>query len=171
MLRFNQHISILGVTLKRCFIELASFSCVFFIIWISFVQIMYLIFNQNLGGYLSLTKSMQSALEIMIGKLSATQFLQSNSILGPIIISAYCSVILFFALNIFISIILESFDKVRREAKIDPDKFGFMGHILEKFGNFLKKTDKSPPSTDYKTHLDLFPKQVDQIIDILITVF
>jgi hypothetical protein len=171
MLRFNQHISILGITLKRCFIELASFSCVFFIIWISFVQIMYLIFNQNLEGYLSITKSMQSALEIMIGKLSATQFLQSNSILGPIIISAYCSVILFFALNIFISIILESFDNVRREAKMDPDKFGFLGHILEKFKDLFKKSDKSKPSTHYKTHLDLLPEQVDQIIDILITVF
>ena len=132
---------------------------------------MYLIFNQNLGGYLSITKSMQSALEIMIGKLSATQFLQSNSILGPIIISAYCSVILFFALNIFISIILESFDNVRREAKIDPDKFGFMGHVLEKLRNFIKKSDKSTPSTDYLTPFDLLPKQVDQIIDILIIVF
>jgi polycystin 1L2 len=129
MLRFNQNISILGITLKRCFEGLASFSFLFFIIWISFVQIMYLIFNQNLEGYLSLTKSMQSALEIMIGKLSGTQFLQSNSLLGPVILSAYNTVILFFALNIFISIIIESFDKVRREAKIDPDKFGFLGHI------------------------------------------
>jgi hypothetical protein len=59
---------------------------------------------------------MESAFEIMIGKFSALPFVQSNSILGPIIVSAYNSVILFFALNIFISIIIDSFEKVRAEA-------------------------------------------------------
>jgi hypothetical protein len=92
---------------------------------------MYLIFNQNLEDYSSLIKSMASAFEIMIGKFSALQFMQSNYfILGPIIVSAYNSVILLFALNIFISIIIDSFDKVRAEAKIDPEKFGFLNHIL-----------------------------------------
>jgi len=86
MFRFNQNISILGITLKQCFVELASFSFVFFIVWISFVQIMYLIFNSNMEGYLSFTKSMESAFEIMIGKFSALPFVQSNSILGPLIV-------------------------------------------------------------------------------------
>jgi hypothetical protein len=170
MLRFNQNISILGVTLKECFQELVSFSFVFFIIWISFVQIMFLIFNQNLEGYLSMTKSMASALEIMIGKLSATQFVQSNPILGPIILSSYCSAVIFFSLNIFISIIVESFDKVRMEAKKDPEKFGFLNHLLNKFKKIFKKKAKGTAYCDYKSHFDILPKQVDHLIDIVFKV-
>ena len=171
MLRFNQNIAILGITLKQCFQELASFSLVFFIIWISFVQIMFLIFNQNLEGYLSITKSMASALEIMIGKLSATQFMQSNPILGPIILSSYCSVVIFFSLNIFISIIIESFEKVRLEAKMDPEKFGFLNHLLNKFKKLFRNKLKGTTYNDYKSHFDVLPKQVDHIIDIMFKVF
>jgi polycystin 1L2 len=170
MLRFNQNITILGLTLKRCFEELASFSVVFFIIWISFVQIMYLIFNQNLEGYSSLIKSMESAFEIMIGKFSALPFMQSNSILGPIIVSAYNSVILFFALNIFISIIIDSFDKVRGEAKLDPEKFGFLNHILDKFKCLFRKKDNNSAYIEYKSHLDILPSRIDNVIDYLIRV-
>ena len=50
MLRFNSNITILGVTLKICFDELASFSVVFFLIWISFVQLMHLIFGSSVEG-------------------------------------------------------------------------------------------------------------------------
>jgi hypothetical protein len=171
MLRFNQNLTILGLTLKRCFVELASFSMVFFIIWISFVQIMYLIFNQNLEDYSSLIKSMASAFEIMIGKFSALQFMQSNYfILGPIIVSAYNSVILFFALNIFISIIIDSFDKVRAEAKIDPEKFGFLNHILDKFKCLFRKKINGSTYKDYKSHMDILPSRIDNVIDYLIRV-
>jgi hypothetical protein len=171
MLRFNQNLTILGLTLKRCFVELASFSMVFFIIWISFVQIMYLIFNQNLEGYSSLIKSMASAFEIMIGKFSALPFMQSNYfILGPIIVSAYNSVILFFALNIFISIIIDSFEKVRAEAKIDPEKFGFLNHILDKFKCLFRKKKNGSTYKDYKSHMDILPSRIDNVIDYLIRV-
>ena len=170
MLRFNQNIAILGMTLKHCFEELASFTLVFFIIWISFVQLMFLIFNQRLAGYLSIEKSMASAFEIMIGKLSATQFLESNQYLGPIIISAYCSVVLFFALNIFVSIIIDSFEKIRSEAKIDPEKFGFLGHILGKFRRFFRKKTNQSLHTEYKSHLEILPTQVDKIINLILKV-
>ena len=113
---------------------------------------------------------MQSTLEIMIGKLSATQFLFVNPYLGPIIVSGYCSIIIFFALNIFISIVIESFDKVRAEAKINPDKFGFMGHILGKFKNLFRKKQELAAHTLYKSHLNILPNQVDNIINHLIKV-
>jgi polycystin 1L2 len=173
MLRFNQNIAILGITLKECFVELASFSFVFLIIWISFVQVMYLLLNQKLRGYMSIIKSMESAFEIMIGKLSAIEFLNSNSILGPIVISGYCSVVIFFALNIFISIIIDSFDKVRGEAKLNPDKFGFMEHMLNKIkAVFILKKKKSQKDelNQYKSFLDILPNQVNKIINLLIKV-
>ena len=66
MLRFNKNISILGWTLKISFVELSSFSLIFFVIWIAFVQLMYLVFNNTIGGYSSLTKSMGTAFQVNI---------------------------------------------------------------------------------------------------------
>ena len=113
---------------------------------------------------------MESAFEIMIGKLSASSFLQAHSILGPIIISAYNSVILFFALNIFISIIIDSFEKVRSEAKIDPDKFGFLSHIIGKFKSLFGKRETKMTYDNYKNHMDILPSLVDKLINIVIRV-
>jgi len=170
MLRFNKNISILGLTLKECFVELISFSFVFFIVWIAFVQAMYILFNNNLSGYISLTKSMSTAFEIMLGKFDVTQYQMANSILGPIVFSAYNAVILFFALNIFISIIIESFDKVRMDAKNNPNKFGFLDHIVTKIKKLFRKKEHLPSHQDYKNHLSVFSNHVDKLIHYLIKV-
>ena len=101
-LRFNQSVNYVGLTLKRCFLELASFTCLSFIMWMSYVQIMHLIYQSHLEGYSSLIKSMESAFLIMLGKFDVSQFTISHPLLGPIIFSSYICMVLFFILNIFL---------------------------------------------------------------------
>ncbi len=115
MLQFNRNISLVSSTLRRCCGELASFTLVFFLIWVAFVQLMYLIYDSHSLGYSSFIKSMESAFLIMLGKSNASDFIRTYSILGPIIYSSYNVIILCFALNLFISIITEAFDELRRE--------------------------------------------------------
>ena len=173
MLRFNQNISILGVTLKRCFEELMSFSVAFFIIWIAFVQLMYLMFVKDIEGYSSLIKSMETAFEVMLGKANIGEYIQSNAFFGPIIFSGYNIAILFFALNIFISIIIESFENVRTQAKENPQMFGFFDHILKKIKRFFRQKTKNcdlPSHEKYKDHLGVFSTRLDSLIDYIIQV-
>ena len=77
---------------------------------------------------------------------------------------------LFFSLNKFISIIIDSFEKVRSEAKIDPDKFGFLSHIIGKFKRLFGKRETKMTYDEYKNHMDILPSQVDKLINIVIRV-
>ena len=131
---------------------------------------MYLVFNERLSGYSSFTNSMETAFCVMLGKFDAIQYVLANSILGPLIFSAYNIVILYFTLNIFIAIIVESFNKTRLDSIKNPEKFGFTDYIITKLKNKLRKKDTLPSSEEYKSHLDVFSTRVDELIAYFIKV-
>ncbi len=66
LFRFNKNISFLGLTLKNCFGELISFSCIFFIIWFAFVQLMYFIYGTDIEEYSSIATSMTTSFEMLM---------------------------------------------------------------------------------------------------------
>ena len=167
MLRFNRHISHLGDTLKLCFGELASFTMIAFVAWISFVQLMYLIYETNVPGYSSLVRAMDSAFVILLGKFDVNEYAQSNPWLGPLIFSLYNVLMLCFALNIFISIVTQAFDRVRRQAKEHPNKTFDLWKHLKKI--LLEKSKKRNLTSFAKKNdiLSKFPSIIDSIIKYL----
>jgi len=181
MLRFNRNIAFLGKTLNYCLHELISCTLIFFIIWIAFVQEFYFIYNNDFREYASLIKSMESAFLIILGKFDAKKFLFTNTVLGPCVFAAYNVFVLWFALNIFVSIITGSFDKVRHEAKENPeDDFVYMyKYLVEKWRNYFKQNPlySSFFKRQYKVSgerntecLSDFTAQIDRLIDILTSV-
>ena len=177
MLRFNRHIAYLGQTLKYCFRELIFCTLAFFVIWTAFVQLMYFIYNKDLREYASPIKSMESAFLTILGKFDAKQFLYgTNSILAPLVFASYNVVILSFVLNIFVSIITDSFDKVRHEAKEHPesndaDIFRYLSQKWREW-RFEKNPKRRSPVTykNYVDHLTSFHIQINRLIDILAAV-
>jgi polycystin 1L2 len=176
MLRFNRHIAYLGLTLKHCFHELVFCSMAFFLIWISFVQLMYFIYNKDLREYASPIKSMESAFLTILGKFDAKQFLNgSYSLLGPCVFASYNVVILSFVLNIFVSIITDAFDKVRHDAKEHPenndvDIFKYFNEKWSRAGSGKSSfRDKKINVTynDYIDNLSSFHIQTNRLIVLL----
>jgi polycystin 1L2 len=168
MLRFNKQIAFLGLTMKRCFGELVSFSLVFFLIWFAFVQWMYLIYGSDIEGYETLVASMSSAFSMMLGKFDAESIVRANSSIGPIAFSMYNIVMICFTLNIFISIIIEAFDHVRHEAKNNPDQFDFMNHTIKRFKKLFKKSSSNNAEHNkqvYRDHLSVFPNRINKLIN------
>ena len=168
MLRFSRNIAYMGETLKICFDELVSFVIICFVVWIAFVQLMHLIFDSTIEGYSSITHSMESAFLMMLGKFDTSHMVQVQPVLGPIIFCTYNIVILFFALNIFISIIAEAFNKVRHEAKEKKNfDFDFFDHILRKLSRSEKKQNKI---NSYRDFISIFPKRTDSLCNYVIRV-
>jgi polycystin 1L2 len=175
MFRFNRHISFLGMTLKTCFHELVYSSMAFFLIWIAFVQLMYFIYNNDLQGYASLTKSMQSAFLTILGKFDAKQlFYGTRTILGPYVFASYNIVMLTFVLNIFVSIITDSFDKIRQDAKEQPDQNDedIFKYLSQKWSELrFKKDSKRKPcevtNENYIDYLASFHIQTNRLIHLL----
>ena len=173
MLRFSRNIANLGSTLKLCLSELISFSILFFIVWFAFVQLMCLFSNSDMESYSSLTRSMQSAFQIILGKFDTNEFIKTNYIMGPIIFSAYNVVIIYFGLNIFISIIVKAFDKVRKETKLKADDYDLVSNVLlkarsifcrETYEESLFKYDK------YRDHLSILPSHINRLVSYILRV-
>jgi polycystin 1L2 len=178
MLRFNRNIAFLGMTLKLCFHELIFCSMAFFLIWIAFVQLMYFIYNNNLRDYASPIKSMQSAFLTILGKFDAKQFLYGTStILGPFVFASYNIVMLTFVLNIFVSIITDSFDKIRHDAKEHPEKYevDIAKYLSQKWREIRFKNDpkRKPNEVTHENYIDYltsFHIQTNRLIGILAAV-
>jgi hypothetical protein len=175
MLRFNRNIAYLAMTLKFCFHELV-FSCMAFVlIWLAFVQLMYFIYNNDLHEYASLSKSMGSAFQTILGKFDAKQFLYgSRTILGPFVFASYNIVMLTFVMNIFVSIITDSFDKIRHECKDHPEKYDvdIVKYLSQKWREFHFKNDsKKKPfegRNEYnEEYINNFHIQTNRLIVIL----
>jgi len=165
MIQFNRNIALLSATLRRCCGELISFSLFFFLIYMSFVQLFYLIYGSDLQSYSSFIYSMEGAFLMMLGKSSASDFIQANPILGPFIYACYNVVILCFALNIFISIITDAFDELREEAKIKPNEFDLLSYLISRIKKFISKkpdSEKIISLEKYNNHIELFPIQVER---------
>jgi polycystin 2 len=173
ILRFNKSISILGLTLKNCFSELASFSIVFFVVWFSFVQLMFLLYGNTLQGYSSLLKTMASSFLVMIGKSNSADVNKIGTILAPAIYALYSVIILYFVLNIFVSIIIDSFEKVRVIANENKKngEIDFFGYLRMKFRkNFERLTsraNKLPTHKDYQNHMGIFSNRIDALFNMI----
>ena len=174
MLRFNKNISYLGLTLKVCLSELMAFSIVFFIIWISFVQWMYLMYGNVLEGYSSFSKSMETAFQSMLGKNQIIgDFFKISPVIGPLIYAAYFLAIICFALNIFISIITDSFDEVRFDVNQDEYSYDFFDHVLKRVKKLYGKARNGKDVTlvhKYRDHFSILPKYINRLANIVFRV-
>jgi hypothetical protein len=113
---------------------------------------------------------MQSAFLIMLGKFDVTDFMISYPILGPMIFSAYNITILYFVLNIFVSIITDAFDRIRNEDKKKPNDFDLLDLISKKL--FKKGSIQENPINydQYRDFLSIFPRTVQRLINHVIKV-
>jgi hypothetical protein len=174
MLRFNKHISNLGLTLKSCLSELISFSFILFLIWMAFVQLMYLLYGSYMRGYESFIKSAETAFLVMLGKFDPSQYEQQNKIIGPLIFAGYNIVMICFILNIFISIITDAFEKVRNDSKENPNRdLHFWSHLKKKIKSLFKGKDEQDTLqgvTQYRDYLSLFPNRINSLNNYVISV-
>ena len=159
LLRFQRGLAHLGSTIKYCLSELLGLSIFFFVIWISFVQIMFLLHGSHLLGYSTFVKSMLSAFEMMIGKFDATQLVMASPVMGSIVFITYNVVIVFGILNVFISVLTDAYKRVREG--MTRKTFDLMDHLIEKF--FYSSKMNRNVANDYQDHFSKFGFVMDRL--------
>jgi hypothetical protein len=177
VLRFNTKINYLSETLHNAVNDLIGFFLVFIICWMAFVQLMYLVFVNDLIGYSSILKSMESSFQIMVGKFDAQSMFEADPYLGPFIFVAYNAMIIFFMVNILISLIGMGFTKTRFDEKTKEPEIGFIEHYVHRMKVALgikkqtiedlhRKINKNKIYTDY---INVFPYRLDNLMYVLIS--
>ena len=172
LLRFNRKISYLGSTLKYGAKDLIAFSFVLAFIWLAFVQLMFLVFSINIQGYSTFIKAMETSFQVVLGKFNVSVYTVANPVLGPMIFAAYNIILVFVSINMFISIIVDSFGQVRIDAAKSGNEFDLVDFILStvksKFGNSCPETIAARESVTkhdkYKDHLSTFKIRIEDLV-------
>jgi hypothetical protein len=131
---------------------------------------MYLIFGSSLVGYLSFVKTMATAFAMILGKVNGEEIMKVQPIMGPMIMAAFNLMVIIFALNIFISIIVDAFEVVRAQTlftRNDFDVIGYAWSFMERiFGKKLANEKEIVHSPDmYKDHLSILPNRIQKLVN------
>ena len=171
LLRFSKLIIVFLIAFKKSLKELVSFGVIFFVIWLSFVQTIYLIFNAQSYQFSTFLNTMATCFQIILGKFNSDTFFKADTILGPFIFMAYNICIVFVMLNIFITILLEYFNLARNDHDLDrgdPELFKYLKSILSPLLLFSKTKKSDEPV--YYVFWETLPMTFDSYISRIHTV-
>jgi hypothetical protein len=168
LLRFNRKIIIFMIAFRNCARELLSFGLIFMIVWMSFVQTMYLIFNERSQQFSSIVKTMGTCFQMVLGKFEVDVLIKSNALFGTILFILYNLVIVCVLLSMFLTIIADYYSEISKEDDFileeeDPE---FFEYLKEKFlflipSSYLKNDNEE---IALKSHSETFPEKVHQLV-------
>jgi hypothetical protein len=133
---------------------------------------MHLMHGSHLKAYSTLGKSMMSAFEITLGKFDATQFIKTSPVMGSLVFTAYNVVIIYCVLNIFVSILTNTYAKVRGQARYDDcgamkKQFDLVDHLLERFKsqrmNKIGEKTKKVSLDEYKSYYGAYEHVINRL--------
>jgi hypothetical protein len=136
--RFNQRLYLFVRTLKKAGKALISFAMMFSLVFFAFLSLFYLLFQSKLSACSSLYQTVEMLFQMTVMKYNVHDLSGAATFLGPICFSLFIIIVVFVCLNMFISIIIESFRQVRKNVHRGENEeiFSFM---LERFVRWIGK--------------------------------
>ncbi|CAL1543663.1 unnamed protein product [Lymnaea stagnalis] len=145
LLRFNRRISMLADTLKHSGKHLFHFSIIFWIIFFAFCQLFFLTFRFGDDNHASIDRSAISLILMLMGKFSIYSMSMVDPVLSQIYILVYVIGLSFIILNMFVSILTDTFSAVREDLQKQNNDYEIVDFML---GRLKKWTGVGvPPST------------------------
>lgn len=133
LLRFNKRFSLLSSTLKYAYYPLLMFSIIWGIIFTAFTMVASLVFGPNLSSYRNIMTSLTSLLSLMLGRTAFFEMRDTNRILGPLFFFGFMFMMSFVLINMFLSIVVDSFRVVKHDNDKQSNEYEIVDFIIERF--------------------------------------
>ncbi|XP_065653607.1 location of vulva defective 1-like [Hydra vulgaris] len=159
LLQFNHRVSMISYTLKAAWYPLSMFGIVFFIVLCSFVTFSNIAFGAVMGEYKTYQEAIITTVSLLLGKFRFNQYRSVNSVLGPIFFFGFNVLVNWIIMNIFISILNDTFSIVRANPDYKNYYYEMVDFILKRVKGWFKHGQKKP-LTKTRTHLErkFYPK-------------
>ena len=169
VLRFYKRIALFLESFKMSLTEIFSFAVLFTLFWLSFVQAIFLLMNNQTYEFSTLVKSMENCFQIMLGKFNGKTFLVSNSILLPILLSLYNLIVVFVLVNIFVSILIYHYNFTKKYGSLDEQNPRLLNYMWSKVKPWIfwrkeSEFDEKKSEKVYIELLDSLPIRFDFIL-------
>ena len=189
--RIHRRILLFIETLRHAANDLLSFSMMFCIVFTAFMCLFYFLFISSLFTCASIWKTVEMLFEMTLMKFDAYELVDASSFLGPFCFTLFILIVVFICLNMFLTIINDSFRSVRDNFKLhqadDEQIFAYMlqrlrrwtGRSSARLSNcsnvFLGKRDEreiveerdKQMRSEYREVIAYFPHKIDQLLDAL----
>lgn len=133
LLRFNKRFSLLASTLKYAYFSLLMFSIIWGIVFTAFTLVAALVFGPTLSSYRSVIASLTSLLSLMLGRTAFFEMRDTNRILGPLFFFGFMFMMSFVLINMFLSIVVDSFRVVKNDNDKQSNEYEIVDFIIERF--------------------------------------
>ncbi|XP_033750161.1 uncharacterized protein LOC117334568 isoform X2 [Pecten maximus] len=182
LLRFNKKMSLLASTLKNSCKDLMHFSIIFNIVFLAFIQFFYLIYVAHIKSFSTFITALESGIVMMMGKFEIYSMLRVNPVITQISLFLYVVAITFIVVNMFLSILNETFSAVRNDLNKQNNDYEIVQFMLERFKLWtgIGKVDRSTlkPEDVRKAKqesmagkIDEFPDRIDRLLNSISNVY
>nr|ASU06176.1 polycystic kidney disease 2 protein [Drosophila simulans]ASU06177.1 polycystic kidney disease 2 protein [Drosophila simulans]ASU06180.1 polycystic kidney disease 2 protein [Drosophila simulans]ASU06181.1 polycystic kidney disease 2 protein [Drosophila simulans] len=132
---FNKTLVQFTTTLKRCSKDLAGFSLMFGIVFLAYAQLGLLLFGTKHPDFRNFITSILTMIRMILGDFQYNLIEQANRVLGPIYFLTYILLVFFILLNMFLAIIMETYNTVKGEITQGRSHLG--SYIYRKLSGML----------------------------------
>ncbi|XP_059156486.1 polycystin-1-like protein 2 [Physella acuta] len=179
LLRFNRKISMLSSILQHSAKGLLHFGLIFTIVFMAFTQLFYLTFMHIDIGYASFISAVVTTVLMMMGKFDIYSMIMTEPYLSQIFVLLYVIVVSFIIVNIFVSILNETFSAVREDVSKQGNEFEIVDFMLQRFkkwtgiGGSADQSEASPEQNGEtnetkgeksRDHIDDFPDRIEKLL-------
>ena len=141
LLQYNKTISLLASTLKGSAKPLAAFFVVFFVFFIAFTTFAYILFVPFLSDYKSFITASESVMSLLLGGFEFGEIRDAQPILGPIWFILIMLFGVMYIMNIFLSIIMETYASVKDDLSRQSQEYELVDFMVAKLMHVMGKGD------------------------------
>ena len=168
ILRLNRRVIVFMLAFRKSLAELSSFGLIFMIIWLGFVQVLFLLLNAESSQFATFQNAMATCFEIILGKFNAEIFYDSSSVLAPLLFVAYNVVVVFVMISLFVSILIEHYNLARSDPMLDDIDPGLVGYLRSLIGPWMfwsREKSRDQSSLAYIDTWDSLPIRFDGFME------
>ena len=142
LIRFNHRIYQFTQTLSTAASPLMSFMIVFSIFYVAYSILFYAMFGAILPEYRSFLFTIETLFNTIMGAFDFEIIRENNRILGPIIFFSFMMIMVMILLNVFLTILMDSYAEVQEDEHLTSEDSEVVDMIIKRFKYFFLRTDK-----------------------------
>ena len=159
LLRFNQRMHMLADTIHMVRWDLFSFAISFSFVFFAFTIGFYIAFSPQMFDFADVVYTMETLLIALLHRFPFPELLQTNRVLGPLMYFAFMSTMTYIVLNFLVTIVMDSFDKVRKDVAGKSNEYEIVDFIIRRLRSLIgvkksKTTDKDKTNTGDSTEIE-----------------
>jgi hypothetical protein len=188
LLRFNKRMSLLAQTLRHGAKPLMMFGIMFSLVFFAFAQFFYFVYFMELTNFSNIIYAAETCMQMLIGKFNFNAMQGASPVLGPLFFFCYVVTVYYILINMFLTILNDSFACVRRDIELQSNEHEMVDFIVKRFSQWTgiggakagKKSVKDEFAPKYvddanqvplEEQIDNFPERVDRLMDTISKVF